>query len=79
MAENYIKNDFETSNLPSLIELTAKNINITHEFSGVLNISALQNIFRKLFLSNTKKKVKNIFLNIMILVMNFFQLGLIKL
>ena len=79
LAENYIKNDFETSNLPSLIELTAKNINITHEFSGVLNISALQNVFRKIFLSNTKKKVKNIFLNIMILVMNFFQLGLIKL
>ena len=56
LAENYIKNDFETSNLASLIELTAKNINITHEFSGILNISALQNIFRKLFLSNTKRK-----------------------
>ena len=56
LAESYIKNDFETSNLPSLIELTAKNINLTNEFAGVLNISSLKNIFRKLFLSNTKKK-----------------------
>ncbi len=56
LAESYIKNDFETSNLPSLIELTAKNINLTHEFAGVLNISSLKNIFRKIFLSNTKKK-----------------------
>ena len=79
LAESYIKNDFETSNLPSLIELTAKNINLTHEFAGVLNISSLKNIFRKLFLSNTKKKVRNIFLNIMILETNFFQHGLIKL
>ena len=56
LAESYIKNDFETSNLPSLIELTAKNINITHEFSGILNISSLKNIFINIFLSNTKRK-----------------------
>ena len=56
LAESYIKNDFETSDLPSLIELTARNINITHEFSGILNISTFKNIFRKLFLSNTKRK-----------------------
>ena len=56
LAESYIKNDFETSNLPSLIELTAKNIDITYKFSGILNTSALKNIFRKLFFSNTKKK-----------------------
>ena len=56
LAESYIKNDFETSNLPSLIELTAKNIDITYEFSGILNVSSLKNIFRKLFLSNTKRK-----------------------
>ena len=55
-AESYIKNDFETSNLPSLIELTAKNIDVTHKFSGILNISSLNNIFRNLFLSNTRKK-----------------------
>ncbi len=56
LAESYIKNDFQTSNLPSLIELTAKNIDITYKFSGILNTSALKNIFRKLFFSNTKKK-----------------------
>ena len=56
LAESYIKNDFETSNLPSLIELIAKNINITHEFSGILNISRLKNIFINIFLSNTKRK-----------------------
>ena len=56
LGEGYIKNEFETSNLPSLIELTAKNINITHEFSGILNISGINSIFKKLFVSNTKKK-----------------------
>ena len=56
LAESYIKNDFETSNLPSLIELTAKNIDVTHKLSGILNISSLNNIFRNLFLSNTRKK-----------------------
>jgi Cyclopropane fatty acid synthase and related methyltransferases len=56
LAESYIKNDFQTSNLPSLIELTAKNIDITHEFSGIINISSLNNLFRRLFLSNTRKK-----------------------
>ena len=56
LAESYIKNDFETSNLPSLIELTAKNIDVTHKFSGILNISSLNNIFRNIFLSNTRKK-----------------------
>ena len=56
LAESYIKNDFETSNLPSLIELTAKNIDVIHKFSGILNISSLNNIFRNLFLSNTRKK-----------------------
>ena len=56
LGESYIKNEFETSNLPSLIELTAKNINITHEFSGILNISGINSIIKKLFVSNTKKK-----------------------
>ena len=56
LGESYIKNEFETLNLPSLIELTAKNINITHEFSGILNISGINSIFKKFFISNTKKK-----------------------
>ena len=41
LAESYIKNDFETPNLPSLIEFTAKNIDITHKFSGILNLSLI--------------------------------------
>ena len=56
LAESYIKNDFRTSDLPSLIELIAKNIKVTHEFSGVLNTSSFSNIFRWFFLSNTRKK-----------------------
>ncbi len=56
LGESYINNDFKTSSLPSLIELTAKNINITHKFSGVLNILSLKNLFRSYFISNTKKK-----------------------
>ena len=56
LAESYIKNDFETSDLPSLIELTAKNINTTYKFSGILNILSLSNNFRRLFSSNTRKK-----------------------
>ena len=56
LAESYMKGEFETNNLSNLIELTAKNINITHEFSGILNISGISSIFKKLFISNTKKK-----------------------
>ena len=56
LGESYINNDFKTSSLPALIELTAKNINITHKFSGVLNILSLKNLFRSCFISNTKKK-----------------------
>ena len=56
LAESYIKNDFETSDLPSLIELTAKNISTTYKFSGILNILSLSNNFRRLFSSNTRKK-----------------------
>ena len=56
LAESYIKTDFETSNLSSFIELTAKNINLTHEFSGVLNIESLKNTFRNIFIPNTKIK-----------------------
>ena len=63
LAESYIKNDFETLNLPSLIELTAKNINITHDFSGVLNISSLKNILesvnvRRIYNNRVKKNMK---------------------
>ena len=39
MAEAYMNNEFETDNLSKLIELTAKNIEIVHKFSGILDLS----------------------------------------
>ena len=33
-AESYMRGEFETTNLPNLIELTARNIKIIHKFSG---------------------------------------------
>ena len=56
LGESYIKNEFETSNLPSLIELTAKNINITHEFSGILNISGINSILKNYLYQTQRKK-----------------------
>ena len=58
LAECYIKDEFSTSDLTSLIELTARNIDITHKFSGILNIGFLKNLFRNLFYSNTRSKSK---------------------
>ena len=43
LAECYIRDEFTTSDLTSLIELTAKNIDLTHRFSGILQIQLLKN------------------------------------
>ncbi len=58
LAECYVRDEFSTSDLTSLIELTARNIDLTHRFSGVLNIAFLKNLFRNLFFSNTRSKSK---------------------
>ena len=58
LAECYVRDEFSTSDLTSLIELTARNINLTHKFSGVLNIRLLKNLFRNIFYSNTRSKSK---------------------
>ena len=58
LAESYVRDEFSTSDLTSLIELTARNIDLTHRFSGVLNIRFLKNVFRNLFYSNTRSKSK---------------------
>ena len=58
LAECYIRDEFSTSDLTSLIELTAKNIDLTHRFSGILNNSLLKNILKNIFYSNTKNKSK---------------------
>ena len=60
MAEAYMNNEFETDNLSKLIELTAKNIEIIHKFSGILDLSFinyLKNIFNKNTKSNSKKNI----------------------
>ena len=36
-AESYMKNDFVTDDLSNLIEFTARNINLVHRFSGILD------------------------------------------
>ena len=56
LAECYVRDEFFTPDLTSLIELTARNINLTHRFSGILRIKFLKNLFKNIFASNTKNK-----------------------
>ena len=65
LTESYMKGEFETNNLSNLIELTARNTDVIYKFSGVLDLPAI-NYLKSKFIKNTKKKVKKIFLNIMI-------------
>ena len=58
LGESYINNEFETNDLPSLIELSARNINVTYKFSGLLKIPFVQNVFNKLIYTNTKERSK---------------------
>ena len=58
LAECYVRDEFITSDLTSLIELTAKNINLTHRFSGILQIKLLRNLFKNILFSNTRSKSK---------------------
>jgi len=58
LAESYVRDEFTTSDLTSLIELTARNINLTHRFSGILRIKFLKNLLKNIFASNTKNKSK---------------------
>ena len=79
LGESYINNEFETDDLPSLIELSARNINVTYKFSGLINIPFVQTLSNKFVNTNTIEKSKKIFLHITTWEMNFFQYGLIKL
>ena len=58
LAESYMRNEFKTSDLTSLIELTAKNINLTHRFSGILQFKLLKSLFKNFLFSNTRSKSK---------------------
>jgi cyclopropane-fatty-acyl-phospholipid synthase len=57
LAECYMKNEFETSNLSNLIELAARNINIVHKFAGILDLKFL-NFIKNKFIKNTKSRSK---------------------
>ena len=46
LAESYINSDFETDDLTSLIELSAKNINITYKFSGFFEFPLLKKLLK---------------------------------
>jgi len=58
LGQSYIDNEFETDDLPSLIELSAKNIDITYKFSGLLTVPFFQNILNKFIYPNTKERSK---------------------
>ena len=55
LAECYMRNEFETSNLSNLIELAARNITIVHKFSGILDLKFL-NFIKNKFIKNTKNR-----------------------
>ena len=57
LAESYMKNEFETSNLSNLIEIAARNINIVHKFAGILDLKFL-NFIKNKFIKNTKSRSK---------------------
>ena len=58
LAESYIKNEFETEDLSSLIELSARNIEITYKFSSFLQFFLFKNFLRKNIFANTKERSK---------------------
>ena len=57
LAESYMAGEFETNNLSNLIELTARNIDVVHQFSGILDFSTV-NYLKNNFLKNTRKRSK---------------------
>ena len=59
LGEAYINGDFETEDLTSLIELSAKNINTTYKFSGFFDFSLI-NKFLKENKNTIKKSKENI-------------------
>ena len=57
-AESYMNEEFETNNLSNLIEFTARNINIIHKFSGLLDFPVI-NFVRNKIIKNTKSRSKD--------------------
>tara|TARA_B100001057_G_scaffold442504_1_gene477937 strand:- start:133 stop:1311 length:1179 start_codon:yes stop_codon:yes gene_type:complete len=56
-AESYMRGEFETDNLSNLIELTARNIETIHKFSGLLDFTII-NFFKNQIIKNTKSRSK---------------------
>ena len=54
-AESYMRDEFETDDLSNLIEITARNINIIHKFSGLLDLPII-NFIKNIFIKNTKSR-----------------------
>ena len=56
-AESYMRGEFETDNLSNLIELTARNIEVIHKFSGLLDFPII-NFVKNKIIKNTKSRSK---------------------
>ena len=56
-AESYMKDEFETDNLSDLIEITARNINVVHKFSGILDFPLI-NFIKSKIIKNTRSRSK---------------------
>ena len=56
LGESYMNGEFETEDLTSLIELSARNINTTYKFSGFFEFSLLKNLLKEN--KNTIRKSK---------------------
>jgi len=56
LGEAYMNEDFYTSNLTNLIELSARNIKLIYSFSGSLKIQKIKNFLKRIFAYNTKSK-----------------------
>ena len=56
-AESYMNEEFDTNNLSNLIEFTARNINVIHKFSGLLDFPII-NFVKNKVIKNTKTRSK---------------------
>ena len=52
-----MRDEFETENLSNLIEITARNINVIHKFSGLFDLPII-NLIKNIFIKNTKNRSK---------------------
>tara|TARA_B100000287_G_scaffold385049_1_gene391975 strand:- start:225 stop:1412 length:1188 start_codon:yes stop_codon:yes gene_type:complete len=58
LGESYMSGQFETNDLTSLIELSARNIKIIYKFSGFFEFSFLKNFLNRNIFNNTKERSK---------------------